>query len=583
MPRRAPALWTLFGSVVLGTGALAPAARAQRPDAEVPRPSRTWALVNANVVPAPGQAPRRATVVLRDGRILAVGADARVPFDAQRVAGDSLWVYAAFVDGLGQAAVPAPPAGGSLPRVPDPDNPPRDRAGLRPERRVADVLRPGDASVDAMRKAGFAVAHTVPQGGYLPGQGAVVLLTSDTLGARGARGAEALVLRDGASQFAQFQNARGVYPATPMAIMASWRGLLRETRRRGDLATAYERGPSGRERPGVDPVYDALGPVAAGQRPVFFYVKDQLEAYRALRLRDDLGFRLVLAGLPDASSITDRLKAANVPLLLTLALPAEKKDSAAAPFVPTYQTGTFANVAGEKANLEARQRATRTGYVETAAGLDRAGVRFAFASLGAKPADLLGNVRRMVKAGLAPDVALAALTTRPAELLGLDRQMGTLEAGKMANVVVFTRPFTDSLAAVRLLFVEGERYSYDPPARRARRGADSTRTGAPAAEVSVAGDWGYEVETPQGVIGGTLTFTGAGDALAGTITSEALGGTAQPLQNLVRTGNQLAFTFNGGQFGTINATITVEGDAFTGTLDVPNAGAVPITGSKRPG
>ena len=89
---------------------LAPSASAQAIGSETPlRPvTGTTAITNARVVVAPGRVLDRATVVVRDGRIVAVGRDAAVPFDANRVAGDSLTVYAGFVDAFSEAGVPTP-------------------------------------------------------------------------------------------------------------------------------------------------------------------------------------------------------------------------------------------------------------------------------------------------------------------------------------------------------------------------------------------------------------------------------------------------------------------------------------------
>lgn len=566
---------------------VAPVARAQQPDAEIPRPSRTYALTNARVVVAPGRVLERATVVVRDGLIADVGPNVRVPFDAQRIAADSMTVYAGFIDALGQVGFARPEVAQNLPRVPDPANPPRDRAGLQPERRASDMLKADDASIDAHRKAGFGAVHTVPYGGFLPGQGALVLLGGDT--------PEALVLRDQTSAFATFQTARGVYPGTPMGIMAQWRTLARETTRRAGQRDAYARQSAGRERPAHDVVTDAMRPVASGERPVFFHVRTTLEAYRALRLKDDLGLTLVLAGLPDAADMTDALRTARVPVLLTLDLPKEparadstRRDSLGpvGGFSPAFQIGTLANVAGERSNLEARVRATATAYTEAAARLDRAGVPFAFTTIGMKASDVQRNVRRMIGAGLSEDAALAALTTRAADVIGASAQLGTVERGKIANLVVTRGSYFAPAGAVRLVFVDGVPYRYEAPsapaAGRGRTGASGTAAGAaatPDAGVAAVGTWGYEVETPQGTLGGTLTVRRDGSGYAGSISSEM--GT-MALSDVSVSGNVLSFSFTAPQFGALAAAVTIDGDTFAGTITVPNVGAIPMTGTRRP-
>lgn len=562
----------------LGASLLAPLSSvAQRPDAEIPSPSRTWAIERARVTVAPGRVLERATVVVRDGLILDVGTNVRIPFDAQRIAGDSLFVYAGFLDGLGNVGMPKPDAserGGrgqaaqQGERV-NPDDAPRDRTGLQPERQMADLVKPDDASIEAHRKAGFGVVHSVPYGGFLPGQGALLLLHGDRV--------PDLVFRPSVSLFSQFQPARGVAPATPMGIMAAWRNVGREAARRADLRSAYETSPEGRSRVTSDPVYEAVRPALGGSLPVYFYTKDVLEAHRALLLRRDLGLNVVLAGLPDAADFTGRLSGSDAPrLLLTLGLPDEKKDSSGVAYVPGFRLDRAVNVAGERANLEARVRATRESYVGTAAALHRAGVRFGVTTMGAKLTDVQKNLRRMVQAGLPEDAALAALTTNTADILGVGRQFGTVERGKIANLVVTTKPLFAENSAIRYVFVEGERYSYEPAARpTGARGGN--RAGANAIAVHAAGAWDYEVTVQGAAQTGTITLSGTNESLSGTISSEA--GTT-PLQDVALDGATLTATFSF-QGQTVRLTLALTGDTFAGTADVGSL-SLPIRGTRRP-
>ena len=562
----------------VGASLLVPlTAAAQRPDAEIPTPSRTWAIERARVTVAPGQVLERATVIVRDGLILDVGTNVRVPFDAQRIAGDSLHVYAGFLDGLGNVGMPKPdaPQGGGRGQAAaqgervNPDDAPRERTGLQPERQMADLVKPDDASIEAHRKAGFGVVHSVPYGGFLPGQGALLLLHGDRV--------PDLVFRPSVSLFSQFQTARGVAPGTPMGIMAAWRNVGREAARRADLRSAYETSPEGRSRVTSDPVYEAVRPALGGSLPVYFYTKDVLEAHRALMLRRDLGLNVVLAGLPDAADFTNRLSGTDAPrLLLTLGLPDEKKDSSGVAYVPGFRLDRDANVAGERANLEARVRATRQSYEGTAAALHRAGIRFGVTTMGAKLADVQKNLRRMVQAGLPEDAALAALTTNTAEILGVSRQFGTVERGKIANLVVTTKPFFAENSAVRYVFVEGERYSYEPTTRPAG-GRGSSRAGAAASAVQAVGTWDYDVTVQGTAQSGTMVFSGTNESLSGTISSDA---DTTPLNDVALDGATLTATFPF-QGQSVRLTLTLTGDTFAGTADVGPL-SLPISGTRRP-
>ena len=542
---------------------------------DVPTVSRTYALENATVVQAPGHVLDGTTVIVRDGLIEAVGSDVDVPLDAQRIAADSLTVYAGFISGLSYAAVEEPESNGEQ-EVDNPGNPPNDRAGIQPDRQARALLDPSDGDVESLREIGFTAAHVVPEGRMLPGAGAIVQLAGDD--------PNAMVLRASTSLFTQFSGAQGVYPATSMAVIAKWRQLYREAERRKMLTERYEQNPRGQQRPPSDPVHSAFFPVIDGTTPVFFYTDDLLEMHRALALQNELGFPLALAGLQEGFRDPSLLQNTDAPLFLSLDLPEEKDwapseaddDTSEAEedvpppdpstfFVSSFRTRSYEDTDQEIENLKARQAMERQKYYENAATLNDAGVQFSFMTADANARDIRDNLRTMVENGLPEDVALAALTTRPADMLGLNDQLGTVEPGKIANLVVTSGSYFDEDAAIRYVFVDGHRFEIEEAAAEPAEG-DADGTADPA------GEWRFTVATPQGDIGGTIEIMGAPDDLEGTIVTD-MNSDESDLEDLELNGTTLTFTFDSGQNGVISATTT-------GTLDVPNAGAIPITATR---
>ncbi len=436
-------------------------ARAQ--SGEIPIVTRTLAIENARVVQAPGRVIVRGTVVLRDGLILSVGKKVDIPFDAERIDGDSLVVYAGFIDGLSHAGIPKPDEPKDPPRSDDPGNPPNDVAGIQPERDARTMLDPSDKSIAALRNAGFSVVHAVPYGRMLPGAGAYVQLGGTT--------ADAMVLRDSPALFAQFAGGRRVYPATPMGIMAKMRQLYREADRLHRLEAMYAKNPAGIERPVLSAVDQAFFPVLEGERPIFFYTKGSLEIYRALRLQHDLGFKLMLGGLSEGFDQIDGIKNADAPLFLTLDLPeapeatakleADSVKALIASFNPDFRGATFRDMEAEKRNLEARQLGSRMQYLRQAADFHKAELRFGFSTIDVKPGDIHKNLRLMIENGLSEDAALAALTTDAAALLGLSATLGSIDPGKIANLVVTTAPYFEEKAVIKYVFVDGVKYGVE--------------------------------------------------------------------------------------------------------------------------
>ena len=452
-------------------------AAAQKNSPDIPSVSNVVAISGATIIQSPGKTLENATVVFRNGVITYVGTKATIPYDAEVIDGSGMTVYAGFIDALSNVGVPTPENEGPGQQVADRSNPTFEQAGIEPQIDVRSVLKPSDASVDAYRKLGFTSAQSVPRGRMFPGQGSVVLLTGDD--------ADAMVLKSNQSQFFQFASARGVYPGTPMGIMAKFRRMYIEATRRMKVDAMYTANPAGMARPLSDEVHDALFPVVKGTQPLFVYTSDALEIHRALTLKNEFGFNMVLAGLSEGFDTVDKVKASGVPIALTLALPdkpewaaaikADSLDQILASYTDETRTATFRDVEAEKRNLEAKQLQSRKQYVEMPKMYADAGVAFAFTSFGVKTADISTNLREFVKGGLSEDGALAALTTTPASILGLSSSMGTIEVGKMANVVVTTGNIFDEKSAVRYVFVNGTKYEYEASEKKSEEGQNRRR------------------------------------------------------------------------------------------------------------
>ncbi|MBK8911241.1 MAG: amidohydrolase family protein [Chlorobi bacterium] len=449
---------------------------------EVGPVTRTFVIRNARIVQGPGRVIERGAVLIRDGVIAAVGTSIPIPFDAEIIEGDSMTVYAGFIDGMSNAGVAKPKEEPKYDRVPRPGDPPNARAGIQPERDVRDLLSSTDPLLDSLRRAGFTVAQTVPRGQMLPGTGAIISLGGDQ--------PSGMVIRGNSALFAQFVPAENdVYPATTFAIMAKWRNLFTNAKQRHAQGETYGKNPNGIERPAWDATTAAFFPVVDGQQPVLFRVEDPLEVRRALHLQRDLGFRLMLAGLKEGWDVEEVLKSSNLPLFLSLDFPeppAEKEDdttaaadslAAARPpnteasigtsigtsIAPLHRTERPGDVRAEQQMLKTKQASSRATFYANAGRLHRAGVKFGFSTLGSSAGKLRQNVRTAIQHGLPEDAALAALTTEPARMLGLERSLGTVEQGKIANLVVTKGSWFAKESTVRYVFVDGRKYEYKPP------------------------------------------------------------------------------------------------------------------------
>ncbi|MFK8165323.1 MAG: amidohydrolase family protein [Lewinella sp.] len=526
-----------------------------------PPVTRAFFLNNAFVVQSPGKVIDLGGVLIRDGLIQAVGKDLKPPADAKVLKADSMYIYAGFIDGLSNLGVPKPKeAEGNNRRGGQREyNPSYERAGIQTERSVTDMLSAEDKALTEMRAIGFTAAHVVPHGGMLPGQGAVILLDGNDAGK--------MVVSEGSSLFAQFQGASGVYPNTDMAIMSKFRELYMQARQHKTHAGNYAKNARGMSRPAQNDVLEAFGPSIDGSRPIFFAVDGIKEMYRAITLSKELGFPLALADVTMGQKAIAPLKASGASVFLTLDLPKAKKEEKK----EEKETDT------DKIKLEEQRAAAMKMYEEQAAMLNKAGIPFGFSTVSAKAKDVRSNLGRMIKAGLTEDQALAALTTGPAKMLGLSDIMGTIEKGKIANLLVTDQPYFTEGSNIRYVFVDGMPSEYEVKKKKKKKPGD------PDAKVVAAGAWNLEIDVPMAQMATpTLTIIDEDGSLSGKLVSGM--GTSE-ISDMSLEGDNLTFSYTtegGGQTITVSFDLTIDGDSLEGSMAAGSFGSFDVEGERAP-
>jgi imidazolonepropionase-like amidohydrolase len=457
---------------------LAPPAAAQRPDALRPT---VFAIRAARVVAEPGKVLDGATVVIREGLIEAVGADVKVPADALVIDGKGLTVYSGFLDALGtwgfdpalrrsETGAPAPEdyASEAL-AVTKPDN----RKGLTPEFQVGTALRGEEEVADNWRRAGFTGHLVTPDGGILSGQSALVSLS-------GATPREA-VLRSPVALHAALRTIPGNdYPRALMGVVAHCRQTLLDAGHYQRAWAAYEKAGRIGKRPPLDPALADLGPALAGKLPVVFEADTRDAIHRALDFAGEFHLKPVLFGGAEAWRTVDRLKEQQVPVLLRLNFSEQPRRRRGG--FPIAETAPPPPPEPEKAipkrAQEEQQRQTKE-EMRTASVLHKEGVPFAFCTQGLpgdKPWDKFReNLRKVIAEGLPPDAALKALTLDAARILGVEKQLGSIAAGKAAHLVVTDGDFQDAATQVRYVFADGIRFEYEPKPKAPEKPAPEGR------------------------------------------------------------------------------------------------------------
>jgi hypothetical protein len=303
--------------------------------------------------------------------------------------------------------------------------------------------------------------------------------------------------------------------------------------------------------------------------PILFKAEKVLEMQRALALKNDLKFTLALGEVKEAWPVISKLKSEDVKVWLALALPEEKKEEKKENTPPLPEA-----MAKEQEALEKRKKEMIANYTGQAAALYKAGVLFGFSSLTAKPKDIHANLRKMIAAGLPEDAALAALTTTPAQWLGMADQLGSIEKGKIANLVVTTKSIFHEKAKVKHVFVDGVLYKVE----------EKEETKPDASKSAAEGSWTFSTDAPDGTHSGRLVINDNGGVLSGTI-ADAADNKEIEIRDIKVEQGKLTFSFETTVEGApvpISISVTLDKNTFNGNMTVGSFGTFPFKGSKNP-
>lgn len=411
-----------------------PVARAQdtdRTDASMTNtPLPTYVIRGARVVTVSGADIENATVVISGGRISAVGAGAGVPSGAQLIEGAGLTVYPGMIDagtnmGLVEVSSGAP---GTIDTA--------ELGDLNPNVAAIWAVNPHSSHIAVTRVEGVTSVLSMPSGGTISGQAAFINLAGSSPREMAVAPQAALVIDfprvGGGGGFAAFQLAQqGI---TQDALTArdrrieELRRVFRDAEVYGRAQDAYAKDPKGVPRPPTDLKLAALVPYARGERPVVFRAERDRDIRGAVRFAEEMKLKPVIIGGSEAWKAVQFLKEKNVPVILDSVL-----------------------------NLPLREDDPYDSLFENAAKLQAAGVRFCISTgdSGAHVRDLPFHAGMAAAYGLPRAEALKAVTLYPAQILGVADRVGSVEQGKVANLVVTDGDILEARTRVRHLFIGG--------------------------------------------------------------------------------------------------------------------------------
>jgi len=392
-------------------------------------PRGTIAIRNARIVTVSGPDIENGTVVIRDGKIEAVGANVSVPAGAQTIDGRGLSVYPGMIDAgtnMGLVEVPQGANGTvDLSEVGD----------FNPNAKAIIAVNPHSAHVGVTRVEGITNTLTAPTGGLISGQAALINLLGTAPKEMAVVPQAALVInypRIGfggggfGGGFQQPANLADTLSANERQV-EQIRKMLRDAEAYGRAQDAYAKDKS-LPRPDRNVVLEPLVPYVRGEQPVIFRADREAEIRGALRFAEEMKLKPIILGGDDAWKVASLLKEKNVPVILT---------------------GIF--------SLPGREDDAYDSLYENPAKLQQAGVRFCISTGDAGPeVRNLAQYAGMAAAfGLSKADAVKSVTLYPAQILNVADRLGSIEVGKMANLVVTDGDLLEIRTRIRFLLIDG--------------------------------------------------------------------------------------------------------------------------------
>jgi len=413
------------------TKSFSPGKRLRREPPPLPKNEKgIYAITNATICPVTSEPLEGTTLVIRDGKIEAIGSDRVIPEGATVIDGTGFFVYPGLIDAgtyLGLTEI------GSVRGTRDES----EIGDVQPDLVAATAVHADSELIPVARANGITMVLTSSRGGLIAGQASVIHLRGWTR--------EQMTVKRRAGLYVNFPAPpRGRKEKEEKEKKKEGKEEKKESKKEKELRSWFENAKRhdrlvreskkrGRKAPARDLKLEALVPYATGRALVLFRANDAAAIRAAVKFGEKLNLKYVIVGGDESWKVRSLLKEKGVPVLLG---------------------SPFHRPRGKFSRYDAQFRC--------AARLHKAGVKFAFISEGAS------NVRNLPYSaataaayGLPRDEALKAVTIRPAEILGLAETAGSLEVGKRADLIVTTGDPLEFVTDTVYMFIRGEPVSLE--------------------------------------------------------------------------------------------------------------------------
>jgi imidazolonepropionase-like amidohydrolase len=385
----------------------------------------TFAITNARIVTVSGAVIENGTVIIQDGKIAAVGANVSIPGNAEKIDGKGLSVYPGMIDAatsLGLAEIPlGVDASVDLAEVGD----------MNANAKAITGINPHSSHVNVTRINGITTVMSMPQGGVIAGQSAIINLWGATQADMAIVPTFGLVINfPRISLFSGFGQPQIEFSEAAKrrdTRLDELKKIFKDAESYGRIRDAFAADKT-LPSPNTDLKLEAMIPYIRGEKPVIFTAERERDIRGVVKFVEDTKVKGIIVGGQEAWKVADGLKKNNIAVIYT-------------------------NIY----NLPVRDDDAYDYLFEAPSKMAQAGVKFAISTGndGAEVRDLPYHAGLAGAYGLSKDDALKSVTLYPAQILGIADKLGSIEQGKVANIVVTDGDLLEPRTNIKYLFING--------------------------------------------------------------------------------------------------------------------------------
>jgi imidazolonepropionase-like amidohydrolase len=506
-----------------------------------------WVVKDCKVIVQPGRVIEKGMIIIRNGLIEYAGTAKAIPADAEMIDGTGLTAYAGFIDSFGDAILKMPEEKMDPSKMYSGDYSEKEK-GIAPEIRAYDFVNLTKAGITKFHKNGITTVLAIPSKGIFTGQASLFSLSQTAK-------ENAVIFKDNLLGIGFSASSVTGYPDSLMGVVAFLKQEFSDLAYHIAHNDRWKSEMNGIARPKHNPKYEELQPFFTGKKQMVFFCRNKNDIIRAVKIGTEYKLKYLICDIGgEAFRVIPELKKSGVPVLLTVGF-------------KSPSTSIYA-----QQGKDIRSEAEKDIYPANAAKLAEAGITFAFSSYSTpEPDKFMENIMKAIEKGLSPERAMRALTTDAAAIFGADRALGTIESGKMANLVISQGDPLMKDSKVRYVFADGIKFDLK----------EKKVEGSEKPSVNASGKWEITVEGGMGMKI-MLEVTQEESTLSGKMTSQY---NQSEFTDGTVSGNQINLTISINAMGrTIDIYVSgvIEGDMISGMISFGAMGSSEFTGKRIP-